>query len=53
MAGIYYVGINTFSAGESGDYTALVSFTPLNQAPEPTVPILLALGALGILRRRR
>lgn len=53
VAGTYYVGINTFSVGETGDYTALLSFTPLNQTPEPGVPLLLAIGAMGFLRRRR
>ena len=49
----YYIGVNTFGVGETGDYTLGVQFVPLVQAPEPSVALLLMLGLAAALRRRR
>ena len=48
--GTYYVGVNTFSPGETGDYAMIVQVVPL---PEPGSTGLLALAGLLALRRRR
>jgi hypothetical protein len=53
VAGTYYVGVNTFSSGETGDYTAQVSFTALTLIPEPSTLVLTGVGIMGLLRRRR
>ena len=49
----YYLGVNTYGVGETGDYTLSVQFVPLVQAPEPSVAMMALIGLLGALRRRR
>ncbi len=49
----YYIGVNTYGVGETGDYTLSVQFVPLVQAPEPSVAMMTLIGLLGAMRRRR
>ena len=53
VADTYYIGVNSFAVGEEGDYTLSVGFEPLAQAPEPSSTLLLLLGSVALLWRRR
>ena len=52
-ADTYYVGVNTFDVGETGNYTVSVGFVPLVAAPEPSTLLMVMLGGVMALRRRR
>jgi len=48
-----FMGANTFAGGDLGGSMTNAAFTAVNLVPEPSAALLGALGALGLLRRRR
>lgn len=52
VTGTYYIGVNTFGAGEVGDYDLSMSITPL-VVPEPSILAMVLLAGMGMLRRKR
>lgn len=52
VVGTYYIGVNTFGAGEVGDYDLSMSITPL-VVPEPSVLVMVVVAGMGLLRRKR